>query len=371
MTQATGGGQTPAANPRTRVVRVKLGELVLRPDDYAHRKAVAFAREALKPLMTSIAQEGLRHRPEVFKDKDGRYVLVTGHRRVKALLALAEDGVAGYAADMEIEVTELLDVSPHDLLIWSVADNEVRLNLSVSERLIVVRRFVQAAVPEERAATALGLSIKQFQRDAIVARHEWMTQLVDQDAVPATTAVELLEAADKAGRLAELKSFMADWVAETELAIETEAAKRAMRPGETRVRNRLTPDMKRHWLDQLAAGKELDTTVHPRADVSFDIKTLQLKVGGKTFDLMKDPLEDLARKMSALSQATKAALPFLARRASLEGDEGPQAQMLNAGDVSQYDEDYLRDAGLDHLGEQPKASPPKAFGGGQPPLAPG
>lgn len=350
------GPHAPATKPQARAIRVRLRHLVLRPDEYSHRARAALEREALRALMESIKAEGLHHPPEVDAEGDGTYVVITGNRRVKSLQLLAQDGVAGFGEEMEVDAVELLDTTPLDRLAWSVADNEVRLNLTPLERFEVVKKFVRAGMPDERGARSLGISLKQYERDVTLIRNEWMVGLVTKEAVPATAAVELLEAADKKGRLPELKRFLEDWVAEMELEIEAEGRKRQLKPAEKLVRSRLTADLKRYWLDQLAAGKELTADVQKRVKEDLNPKTLEVAVQGFKLNLQTDPVEDIARVLGTLSQIAKTAAPILRTRVALEGAQGPQAKLLSAPDAPPYDEDFLKEAGLGFLGQPPPPS---------------
>jgi len=344
----------PAAKPRTRVIRVRLKQLVLKVEDNSHRAKDAFERAALQSLHDSIKTEGLRHPPEVYAAGDGTFIVVTGNRRVTCLILLAQDGVTGFSMDMEVEVVELLDTTELDRLAWSVADNEVRLNLTPSECFDVVKKFVKAGMPDERGAYALGLSVKQYRRDLTLVRNQWMLALVNKDAITATTAVELLEAADKKNRLAELKRFLEDWVAEKELEIEVEGQKRKLKPAEMLIRSKLTAELKRHWLDLLATGKELDAEVQRKVKVDLNPKTLEVAVQGFKLNLQTDPVEEIGRILGTLSQIAKEAAPILKTRMALEGAEGPQAKLLSAMDASQYDEEFLKQAGLQGLIQPPK-----------------
>jgi ParB-like chromosome segregation protein Spo0J len=346
------GAQNPIVQVRSRLIRVRLGQLVLRAEDYSHRIEGALARDGLWALMESIKVEGLRHPPEVFAAGDGTYVVVTGHRRVGSLNLLAEDGVAGFSQDTEVEVVELLDTTVLDRLAWSVADNEVRLNLTASERFNVVQKFVRAGMPDERWASSLGLSLKQYSRDVTLVRNDWMLALVNKGAIRASTAVKLLEVAEKKNRVMELKTFFEDWVAGMELDIEEQAATRQLKPAEKLVRSRLTSELKQHWLDSLAAGKELNRDVEPKVKADLNLKTLEVAVQGFRLNLQTDPVEDIARVLGTLSQLAKTAAPILKTRVALEA--GPQAKLLSAKDVPQLDVDYLREVGLESLVPAPR-----------------
>src|SRR5437773_1323821 len=204
-TQPTGNTPgTPSPAPKTRRIWVKLSELVLRPEEFCHREADALNPANLKPLIESIKAEGLKHPPEVFTDKGGNIVVVAGNRRVTSLRHLAREGVAGYALDMEIEVIELLGATEQELLVWSVEDNETRANLTSVERLRAARKLAEAGVPDDRAATALGISTKTYMRDLALARHDWLVGHVAAGCVGVTVARELVEAAEKAERVPEL-----------------------------------------------------------------------------------------------------------------------------------------------------------------------
>src|SRR5262249_52101052 len=87
------------AKPPTQVIKVRLDEVVLRPEDFSPRAPAAFTRDALRPLTNSILAAGLRHPPEVYREGD-RFIVITGHRRVTVLRFLAEDGISGFSLDM-------------------------------------------------------------------------------------------------------------------------------------------------------------------------------------------------------------------------------------------------------------------------------
>jgi ParB-like chromosome segregation protein Spo0J len=340
--------ETGTPETGSRVIRVRLSDLVIL--NYSHRAKEAKERALLQPLMESIkAQRGLKHPPEVYRRPDGSLVVVTGHRRIESLRLLAKDGVAGFADDMEIEVVELLGTTVLDRLAWSVEDNETRLNLTAAERFGVVAEFQTAGLSDDRGAIALGLSLTQYRRDLMLVRNEWMIALIEKKAIGATTAVELLQVAEKTGREMELKTFVEDWVAAAELDIEAEGLKRELKPAEKLVRTRLTPELKKHWLDRLATGKELNTKVEAKVKASFNPKTLEVAVAGFKLNLQTDPVEKIAKELGRLSQIAKDAAPILRTRVALEGGEGPQAKLIGGKDSPRFDPEFLKDAGVEDL----------------------
>src|SRR5262249_17908538 len=143
---------------------------------------------SLKPLMDSLVLEGLQTPIEVHKTPDGKYRLIKGHCRVHALRLLADRHAPGFARDMPVPAVEVLGATHEDLLVPSVADNEVRQNFTPVERLLIARKFHDAGVPAERGAGALGVSVKTYQRDLRVARHLWMVEHIIRDHVGHTAA---------------------------------------------------------------------------------------------------------------------------------------------------------------------------------------
>jgi len=115
--------------------------------------------------------------------------------------------------------------------------------------------------------------------------------------------------------------------------------------------------LKKHWLEVLASGKELDAEVQKKVKADLDPRTLQVAVQGFKLNLQTDPVEEIARVLGTLSQIAKTAAPILKTRVALEGAEGPQAKLLSGKDAPQYDEDFLKEAGLEGLVQSSK---PKA-----------
>src|ERR1043166_3646274 len=89
-------GQTPErvlqSTTKTRVVNLSLGKLsnpAKDPGNHAHRSDDKYQPANLEDLSESIKCHGLLDPPLVAKRSDGRYEIVSGHRRVASLFVLA------------------------------------------------------------------------------------------------------------------------------------------------------------------------------------------------------------------------------------------------------------------------------------------
>ena len=341
---------TQATMQRT---RVHLNDLVMDTDRFCHRKAATLNEEGLKDLMDSLVLEGLQVPVEYFSDTRGRKVLVKGHRRVTACKLLAGRNTPGFKEDMDVEAIEVQGATPEDLLIRSVADNEIRLNLDRVSRIQVARKLADAGVQNERAARAMGISVKSYERDLLIARHGWMLQHVEDDDVPPTAAHELLSRAQEAGRLKELKEDLEIWVADKRKLIrEKERMKKhkenkELRPSEKMIKRYLTKTLLVHWLELLKAKKRFDEDAKWQFAAGIERESGQLHVSAVKLDVNKAPAESLAKVASKFSQMAKELRPYIRRRYEQERVEGGPvgAEVL-------YDLDYLRELGLEDMAEQ-------------------
>ena len=117
-----------ATAAETKRTHVRLDELAFDTERYCHRESESLKEENLTSLLNSLTLEGLQVPVEYFEDvATKKKVLTKGHRRVSALRILANKNTPGFAEDMEVEAIQVLKATPQDLLVRSVADNEVRL----------------------------------------------------------------------------------------------------------------------------------------------------------------------------------------------------------------------------------------------------
>jgi hypothetical protein len=211
-------------------------------------------------------------------------------------------------------------------------------------------------VPVQRAAAALGVSVKTYERDRLLVQNDWMFELVKEDAIVPTTAVLLLEVAKGENRLAELKEDLLAWVADTKSRIEEKARLRKLkdgsdlRPAERLVRKAMTRELVAEWLRQLRKKERFTKAVSWDFHGGIDVDSNQLQIEAVKVDLAKDPLDRLAKVASKLARMQKGVMEYLKTRHELEAPQGPQAVVRQEADEP-YDLDVLRAAGLDDLAD--------------------
>ena len=254
-----------ATSAETRRTNVRLSDLKKDTDRYFHRPSAALEEKDLDSLLKSLTLEGLQVPVEFFRDGVGTAYLTKGHRRVAACRILAGRNTPGFTEDMEVEAIEVLGATPQDLLVRSVADNEVRLNLDRVGRIRVAKKLHDAGVEVERAARALAVSIKTYERDLLIAEHGWMFQHVIDDSIAPTPAYVLLAKAKEVQRLPELKEDLDAWVAREKQKIRERGRRlkaqqnKDLRPGDKMVKKFLTNHLVAHWLELLAKKQQLST----------------------------------------------------------------------------------------------------------------
>jgi ParB-like chromosome segregation protein Spo0J len=331
---------TRVSNVTMKRVKVRLDLIVMDPDRFCHRNQDALKADSLKSLMDSLITEGMQVPIEGYFDKQGRFVVVKGHRRVSSLLLLVQKNTPSFTADMEVDAIELENYTQQDLLVRSIADNEVRLNLDRTGRIRAAKKLHDAGVEESRAAAALGVSVKTYQRDLLIAKHNWMFEHVMDGNIDATAAIKLLEAAEKHNRIDLVKEDLNAWVADhkSELRKKEKLLKlqgrKEMSPAEKQVKNFLKAHILDHWLDLIAKGQRFDEDAEWDFAASLDLDKRKVQIGSINLDLDKDPPEKIAKVASKLSYLCKQMAPFVKKRVSQESSTASTEEAA-------YDLDYL------------------------------
>jgi ParB-like chromosome segregation protein Spo0J len=337
-------------------IRIRLDQIVTEPLRFSHRNRFAFQEAALKPLMDSLVLEGLQVPIEGYRDSQGRFVVTKGHRRIASLRLLAGKNTPGFTADMEVEAIEVENCSPQELLVRSVADNAARQNYSRVERIVAAKRMYDAGVEEVRAAGALCISAKTFQRDLLIAKHGWMFQHLMDDSIDATAAFDLLDAAEKANRIDLVKEDLDAWIAERKRRIREKGKRyklqtgKDLSPTEKLVRRQMPRHLVDHWVELIQQEKRFDDEAEWEYGAHLDREKRQLKIDAVTLDLAKDPPQKLAKVGAKLSRLSKQLQPITKQR--MEEDAG-----VESDDESVYDEEYLRTVGAFDLIGNPEPQP--------------
>jgi ParB-like chromosome segregation protein Spo0J len=320
----------------TRPTKVRLNEFVLQPERYSHRSKEEFKKERLKALMDSLVSEGQQVPIEFFRDKDGRPVVLKGHRRVYGERYLADDHVHHFTHDMEVDALEVVNATPEDRLLRSVLDNVNRATLGITDRMKAAKVLFDNGIDSARAAFALGISPKQLGRDLRVAREGWLLQHIDDQSITAASALKLLDAADEAGRVVELKEDLDAWIAEKKKATrEKERLRKAqtgkdLKPAEKAVKNQMPAHLVEHWVELLRKGKRFDDDAQWNFPAGIEAETGQLRIASVNLDLKNAPLEDVAKVAAKLGKLTQDILPFLESRSLMETGRAVRGQFSGA-----------------------------------------
>ena len=96
---------------KTRTVTAKLRDLPKpsdHSDDFAFRLPSRYKPDAMREFIESIKRtypvHGFYEKPQIVRGRDGKWVIVCGHRRIAALYALAEKGEPGFSLDMDVRL---------------------------------------------------------------------------------------------------------------------------------------------------------------------------------------------------------------------------------------------------------------------------
>lgn len=348
---------TRIGKTRTVLIKVRLHEITDDPERYRHRDPEDLKEASLESLSQSVTQEGLQVLPEVARDEDGRLVLIKGHRRIEVLRLLARKNTPGYTLDMEVEVLEVLDATPQDLLVRSISDNEVRKSLDREHRIRAAKKMFDAGVQNSRAARALGVSLKTYERDLILAKNPWMLQHVIDGSIEATYAILLLEEADRRERLAEFKEDIDLWIADRKREVRDreklyrEQHGKDLPASERQVKRFMPAHHVRHWLTLLREKRRFDEDAQWNFPAGIDAKSGVLRISSLTLDLGSAPLDQLAKVGSKLSQLAKQLAPHLKKRQVLDTIQGELAP-----EDAPYDFEYLQSHGFGDTADQLRAS---------------
>jgi ParB/RepB/Spo0J family partition protein len=172
-------------------------------DEFSGRFKDKFTEESLEDIIESLKLDKQLEPVQIVRAKDSRWQIITGHRRVAAMYILARRGVPGFSPDLLVKCLEVLDASHLDLLVRSVADNELGRKLDVKERLKAVEKLDKAGANKKRMAAAFGVSEKAIERDLKIVRNPRVLQHVMDDHLAPTAASAIAEVAGTKGRLEE------------------------------------------------------------------------------------------------------------------------------------------------------------------------
>jgi hypothetical protein len=340
---------------KTRAITVALKDLpnpAEFEDEYGLRFMDKYQEGKLTEVVESLKAERQMEPNQVFKRRDGKWELITGHRRTAAMYILALKNATGFSLDMAVMCLEILEASPHDLLVRAIADNELGKNLDTNERLRAVLKMHKADVPKKRGAAALGTSEKSYGRLVKIVAHPRVLDHVMKDHLGPTAASAIVEVAEKAGRLDEFLGYFDQLVERTKAEIEkadhlakAETGK-GLKPNAMLVMNNLEPHVVKGWIEALAKGKPLTEEDDLGFEANFNKKTAVATIKVKV-DARNDSVTHVARIASQVSKVAQHLAAFAQKRHELEAPEGPQAALQK--DESFLDLDLLKTFGLEEI----------------------
>jgi len=356
-----GPGRPP---PKTKPVSVQLKDLPdfsdekTPLDEYCHRHRDKLSEAYLAEVAESLREEKQLEPVQTAKNDRGKWELVTGHRRIAGMYILAKRGVPGFSLDMPVAALEVIGASPEDLLVRSVADNEVRQKLDAKERLLVVQKFAKAGVPKKRGAAALAISEKSYERDLRVAQQPRMLEHVLKDHLMPGDASALILAAEKQHRMQQFLDHFDGWVERKEVAIQEQdrlskaETDKGLKAADLLVKNHLTQQVFDGWLEALDRNAGFTDRAEFNFSASFDRKSGKLRVERLNVDTQVASVLDLAKLGSKLTQLGKRVLLMAQHKRLLEqmeAAEGPQAAL--GQNPSPYDTDVMKEFGLSDVAE--------------------
>jgi ParB/RepB/Spo0J family partition protein len=231
------------------------GRMVLRlpldavQEDYLVRDRIAVTDDEMASLTDSLRARGQQTPVEVVDLGDGRYGLISGWRRMRALRALAEEG----GAPGEVLVLLRTPVDATEAYRAMIEENEIRADLSFYERArIAVQAVRQGLYPDsKRAVQSLFSAARPPKRSKIIAFTR-LVEAMDGDlrfpaAIPEKLGLALVQALQEdprfAGRVrkALIKAVLKDAAAERKVLDRAlRSAQPAKSSGEVRT---LAPDL--------------------------------------------------------------------------------------------------------------------------------
>jgi ParB-like chromosome segregation protein Spo0J len=351
-------GRNPQPAPKTRLVTVILKDLPdpsKQEDEYGNRFLPQYQPANLGDLPESIRLHGVFDPPVVVKGKDGKWRIVSGHRRVASLYVLAARGTPGFTPDMPVQCLELLDASQLQLVLQSIAANELAKKLEPKERLLAVKKASAVGASKKDIAATVGVSETAVDRDLKIVQDQRILQHVLDDELPPTAAAALVSVAVAKGRLDQFLARFGEWREATKKQIAEEDVRskqergRGLRPNQMLVANRLEPHIVRGWLDQLAKGRPLAEGPDLGFEAAFDKKTAVATIRVKVNAMNDDP-DHVARVAGQVSMIAKHLAAFAQKRRELEGPTGPQAALQQ--DDSLLDKELLAEYGLEDVADQ-------------------
>ena len=320
-----------------------LDQIKSEPGLYRHRKDgdLDSKKDVMRALMDSLLVEGQLEAVIVRRDSHDNIVNVTGHRRLAAMRALSEENAPGFAPDTPVRVREILNATPQDCLVWSVADNVLREGIDEEHKLEAAILLLDKGVDHTRIRKALKLTESTFARYLNLAESRWMLGHVNRSEIGLTDAYRLLELAKGNGGAAALKNLQEDLarlVRNAKAKIQEKREELAerhkdLKGSEAMVKSYFPAYLVKKWVLDLKHGKQIS----PRAKfiyaaaIESDKNGKRVVIPGLSLPLVPSNWDKFAAVVKTLNKFTKdltfetnlLARQQLALQAWQDDDDGP------------------------------------------------
>jgi hypothetical protein len=333
-------------------VKVRLNEFTFEPEIYRHRdrRAVDPENAAIQELANSVVVEGGILAPVEVAVKKGKYVVISGHRRLAAVVLLIRRNEPGFTEDMEIPAI-LVEGTEADLFVRSLSSNALREELDEEAKFAAIRKAVGLGVSDLRAALALDMPASTYARYAKLARCQRMDQFVRDDLLTMGDALKLIGAVPEE-RYEALCDDLALHFAGVKTVIDERSRRRIkdtgedLKPAQKQVKNNLGTGTVAGWVKRIEKGEQIlggspAPYVYPaRIDEAKQGAGATLVVPGLRLDLI-DPenYEKVVTVAARLHKLSEQLLPY--------ADKLKRLQDAGAGVAGKDDQEaeFLRKAG--------------------------
>jgi hypothetical protein len=331
-----------------RALKIKLKQIsVDETKRYCHRNPDSFTADSLKPLTQSLISEGQQTPLTVVAagttiDGTQQFLPVGGHRRIYSLHEAIKDKTdpEHINEDMLIDVQELVRGEnqserdfENDVYICSVSENEQRRNFNQEEKLQIVKEFDELGISEERAASALGISVTSYKRFAAITSNPVIHKAVVAKRIGLTDAATVIQSAAKNKATDRFMEFWGTICPASTDSIEQQQQTGAKNTNKA-PKQTIAPRLVRHWVKQMENEEPFDSNVELSLGISLDSQRKTLAVRGgqiKIDELSAAEIQDLIGELQDLSVQI---VPLVHQQRAIEAaggitDEEAEQEILN------------------------------------------
>ena len=269
----------------------------------SYRDDDEFADAYIESLAEDELENGLLTPLIAQEQAKGKYTCRDGHRRGAAISLNIAKNAPGFAQDMLIPILVIpADMSEAEVVKKTMSVHMKRKGWSDIGKIRAAVRMKALGMTNLAIAPVLETSATSVGRLLTLGTNpKWMKHVADHD-IPSSTAVNLLQVAEKARRINDLDTAFDEWRGTTLRTIEAEDHKRRAN-GETsltveqkRLQVHLKPEQVAAWADQLRSGRPLGPPsfgykVQIRADKG--VRRLEIESVNKALESLS--LEELGR----------------------------------------------------------------------------